>query len=234
MENAEMDEIVEVRRKQLRRRLSQSSMIGAGVGAIVALCIAWLAYHPTQWGIGAIAIIGIGTSVFATAFLTVLATAIKLGAKSSRGGRSPSQALSKFYSNVLVSRGTIYSKVQAEAMLFLHPTAVTSIGGWKGFETYWTGVNEQIYRQLASICKNSPTGASVGVISVKPAANSTDNKRFLVTMPFRTKYDKQNLMGVYDTFTEGPWNYTAENEVVMEDGRWYLASAEWTGRLSGD
>jgi hypothetical protein len=234
MENTEMDEIVEVRRKQLRHRLSQASMMGAGVGAIVGLCIAWLACHPTQWGIGAIAIIGIGTSVFATALLTVVTIAIKLGAKPSRGGGSPIQALTKFYSNVLVSRGTIYSKVQAEAMFFLHPSVVTSIRGWKGFETYWTGVNDQIYRQLASICRNSPTGTSVGAISVKPVANSTDSNRFLVTISFRTKYDKQNLMGTYDTYTEGPWSYSAENEVVMEDGRWYLASVEWTGRLSGD
>ena len=225
-----MDEIVEVRRKQLRHRLSLSFMIGVGVGTIVALCFGWLVYHPTQWGIGAIAIIGLGSSVTAGAFLTALVTVIKLGVKPSQGGRSPIQALNKFYSSVLISRGTIYSKVQAEAMFFLHQNAVTAIGGWTGFEKYWTGVNNQIFGQLTSLCKNAPTGTSFEVRSIKPVTTSPDNKRFLVTISFQTKYDKQNIVGVYDTFTEGPWTYTAENDMVMENGRWYLASAEWNGR----
>lgn len=230
MEHTSMDEIVEVRRKQLRHRLSMSCMIGAGVGTVVTLCFVWLAYHPTQWGIGAIAIVALGSSVSGGAFLTALVTTIKLGVKPSRGGSSPNQALTKFYSNVLVSKGTIYSKVQAEAMFVLHPSAVTSIGGWKGFETYWTGVNNQIFTHLRSVCKNYPTGTRAEVTSVKPVAASPDNKRFLVTISFQTKYDKQNLVGVYDTFTEGPWKFIAENEVVMEDGRWFVASAEWAGR----
>ena len=54
----------------------------------------------------------------------------------------------------------------------------------------------------------------------------------MVKIAFQTKYDKKNLIGQYDTYTEGPWIYNAENEIIKEGGRWFLSSADWTGQLA--
>jgi predicted RNA-binding Zn-ribbon protein involved in translation (DUF1610 family) len=224
------DEIAEVRGKQLRRSLLLSSLIGAATGTLTALAFIWKITHPQQTSLLFWGFIGSGGAASGGAFVVALVSVIKLVKGPPRGARSPVKALRKFYSYSLISKGTIFAKVQAEAMFFLHPDAIASIGGWRGFNDYWTEVNNQIVESLRSVCENRLTGTRVEVLGVKPSATSENSRRFMVSIAFQTTYDQQDILGVYNTHTEGPWIFSAENEVVMKDSRWYLACAEWTGQ----
>jgi hypothetical protein len=176
-------------------------------------------------------LVAMGAVVFALGLgvWKVLSNAAKLMLGPPKAATTPEESLKKFYSASLVAAGSLdQSKVQADALAYLHPDAVARIGGWSGFEQHWVSANTQVVEYLRTICKSPLTQSRFEIRDVRKLASGNGSNRFQVTLAFTVISGVDNP-GFSRATTLGPWLYTAEHEMLNDDGRWYLAAAEWAG-----
>lgn len=159
----------------------------------------------------------------------VLSNAVKLMLGPPKAAETPEESLRNFNSASLVAAGSLdQSKVQADAIAYLHEDAIARIGGWSGLERHWVSANTQVVEYLKSVCKSPLTQSRFEIRDVKKLGSGNGSNRFQVTLAFSAISGVDNP-GFSRATTLGPWLYVAEHEMLNTDGRWYLAAAEWPG-----
>jgi hypothetical protein len=149
--------------------------------------------------------------------------------------RSPTESIKLFYKGVLTETGKLAevfdtTLVNSDSMFYLRPGAVESIGGWSGFEAHWNAANKEILEHARSIATHPISYTEVKISGIKPTATSEGCCRYSVSIAVSSWYPKKG--DSTHSYKDSESLYTAENELLVEDGRWYLTSAKWNGLLN--